>query len=414
MIITSNKYFGLILSIMCIIGLISCGGGGGGSNGVGVVETGTVSAALVDSASEDYAAVYVTINDIQFHLGGNENSPNNWKSIQGSVEYPVTVNLLELVNGVRLDLGLVELPAGHHTQMRLIIGDEAEQGTINLLSQSHPYANYVIIDKDPGDAVDPEIHELKIPSGDKTGIKIVGGYNIAANQTTELILDFDACRSIVEAGKSGQWHLKPTIKMGETAGYSIIKGKVTNETDVGLEGVLVSAQNFDSGASDAKDEVIVTASTLTDINGDYSLFVIPGIYNIVAFMDGYSTGVDRVEVEAGVVLNSVDHKLQSPAISKTVSGKVIIPTDGSELQYATLCFRQAIDELTCTAYIAGDVIEIKSVNVANGNGTDTDFNVSLPVGIYQLVSSTFGFTTLSNGIDLIIGSDPYTEDVIFN
>ena len=173
MIITSNKKFGLMLSIACILGLISCGGGGGGSSGVGVVETGTVSVALVDSASEDYAAVYVTINDIQFHLGGNENSPNNWKSIQGSVEYPVTVNLLELVNGVRLDLGLVELPAGHHTQMRLIIGDEAEQGTINILSQAHPYANYVIIDNDPGDAVDPEIHELKIPSGDKTGIKIV-------------------------------------------------------------------------------------------------------------------------------------------------------------------------------------------------------------------------------------------------
>lgn len=414
MIITSNKKFGLMLSIACILGLISCGGGGGGSSGVGVVENGTVSVALVDSASEDYAAVYVTINDIQFHLGGNENSPNNWKSIQGSVEYPVTVNLLELVNGVRLDLGLVELSAGHHTKMRLIIGDEAEQGTINILSQAHPYANYVIIDNDPGDAVDHEIHELKIPSGDKTGIKIVGGYNIAANQTTELILDFDACRSIVEAGKSGQWHLKPTIKMGETAGYSIIKGNITDETDAGLEGVLVSAQQFDSGASDAKDEVIVTASTLTDINGDYSLFVKPGTYNIVAFMDGYSTGVDRVEAEAGVVLNSVDYKLQSPATSITVSGKVIIPTDGSELQYATLSFRQEVDGVTCTACVAGEMIETKTVNVANGNGTDTDFNVSLPVGIYQLVSSTFGFDTLSNGIDLIVGPDPYTEDVIFN
>ena len=376
MAITSNKKFCLMLSIACILGFISCGGGGGGTSGVGVVETGTVSVALVDSASEDYAAVYVTINDIQFHLGGNENSPNSWKSIQGSIEYPVTVNLLELVNGVRLDLGLVELPAGHHTQLRLIIGDEAELHTINILSQSHPYANYVIIDNDPGAAVDPEIQELKIPSGDKTGIKIVGGYNIAANQTTELILDFDACRSIVEAGKSGQWHLKPTIKMGETAGYSIIKGKITDEADAGLEGVLVSAQQFYSGASDAKDEVIVTASTLTDINGDYSLFIKPGTYNIVAFMDGYSTGVDRVEAEAGVILNSVDYILQSTSTSKTISGRVIIPTNGSELQYAFLSFRQEVDAVTRTACIVGDVIEIKTVNIANGNGIDTDYNVS--------------------------------------
>ena len=413
MIITSNKKFGLMLLIACILGLISCGGGSGGSSGVGVVETGTVSVALVDSASEDYAAVYVTINDIQFHLGGNENSPNSWKSIQGSVEYPVTVNLLELVNGVRLDLGIVELPAGHHTQMRLLIGDEAEQGTINILSQAHPYANYVIIDNDPGDAIDPEIHELKIPSGDKTGIKIVGGYNISANQTTELILDFDACRSIVQAGNSGQWHLKPTLKLGEPKEYSIIKGKVTDVSG-GVEGVLITAQQFDDRALGEKDEVIVTASTLTDINGDYALFVEPGMHNIVAFKNEYSTGVDRVEAEAGAVLNSVDFNLLSPATSRTVSGKVIIPTDGSELQYATLSFRQEVDELICAACVAGDMIEIKTVNVANGNGVDTDFNITLPVGIYQLVSSTFGFGTLSSGIDLIVGPDPYTEDVIFN
>ena len=83
------------------------------------------------------------------------------------------------------------------------------------MSQAHPYANYVIIDKDPNDAIDPVSHELKVPSGDKTGVKIVGGYFISANQTTELILDFDACRSVVQAGNSGQWHLKPTIKLGE-------------------------------------------------------------------------------------------------------------------------------------------------------------------------------------------------------
>ena len=61
--ITSNKNFGLMLSIVCILGLIACGGsggeGGGGSNSIGIVESGTVSVALVDSASEDYAAVYI-------------------------------------------------------------------------------------------------------------------------------------------------------------------------------------------------------------------------------------------------------------------------------------------------------------------------------------------------------------------
>jgi hypothetical protein len=412
MIIQPNKYLSFIFSMVCILGLLSCGGGGGGSSSGGVVPTGTASVALVDSASEDYAAVYVTIRDIQFHLGGNENSSKSWRSIQQGIDYPVTVNLLELVNGVRLDLGIVELPAGHHTQMRLILDEVPEQGTINILSQAHPFANYVIIDKDPNDAINPVAHELKVPSGDKTGVKIVGGYYISANQTTELILDFDACRSVVQAGSSGQWHLKPTIKFGETPDYSIIKGKVIDGAG-GIEGVLVKAQQFNASVPDEEDEVIVTASTLTDINGDYSLFVEPGVHNIVAFMDGYSPGVNRVEVLAGGILNSADFNLIGPAASKTISGRVIIPTDGSELQYATLSFRQEVGGVTCTACVAGEKVEIKTVNVANGNGTDTDFNVSLPVDTYQLVSSTFGFDTLSNEINLIVDSGPHTEDVIF-
>ena len=293
MLLTSNKIFALILLPFCILGLISCGGGGGSSD-LGAVGTGTASVALVDSASEDYAAVYVTINDIQFHLGGNENSPNSWRSIHESIEYPVTVNLLELVNGVRLDLGIVELPAGHHTQLRLIIGNEAEQGTINILSQAHPYANYVIIDKDPDDAIDPEIHELKVPSGEKSGAKVVGGYVISENQTTELILDFDACRSIVQAGNSGLWLLKPTLKIGSTEDYPIVKGQVTDETDNGLEGVLVSAQQYNSVASDVKDKVTVVASTITDENGFYSLFVEPGAYNIVAFRSDRMPAFEKV------------------------------------------------------------------------------------------------------------------------
>jgi hypothetical protein len=408
--ITSNKNFGLMLSIACILGLIACGGsggGGGGSSSVGIVESGTVSVSLVDSASEDYAAVYVTIRDIQFHLGGNEKSSKSWKSIQESIEYPVTVNLLELVNGVRLDLGLVELSVGHHTQMRLIIGDEAEQGTINILSQDHPYANYVIIDEDPGDAIDPEIHELKVPSGDKTGTKIVGIYNIAANHTTELILDFDACRSVVQAGKSGQWLLKPTIKMGETPKYSIIKGQVTDgdvtgSEMLGLEGVLVSAQQYDSEASDVKEEVIVTASTLTDENGFYSLFVEPGDYNIVASRSDKNPVFEKVTVLSGQVLaaengDAVNFGLTTSSENGSIVGTVTIPGADTSEQYATLSFRQDADCIGCEP---NEKIEIKSLNVLNSQAFNPKPSNPLPTGQYSIVASTFGNDTETYSVEL--------------
>ena len=53
--ITSDKNFSLILSIVCIIGLTSCGGGGGGggdlvpSQPTGLTYTGVTSPAVIDS-----------------------------------------------------------------------------------------------------------------------------------------------------------------------------------------------------------------------------------------------------------------------------------------------------------------------------------------------------------------------------
>ena len=71
------------------------------------------------------------------------------------------------------------------------------------------YANYVI-------DTDENYQELKIPSGINTGIKIVHGFTISTDQTTELILDFNAEKSVVIADNSGNWLLKPTIKFEGT------------------------------------------------------------------------------------------------------------------------------------------------------------------------------------------------------
>lgn len=155
--------------------MAACSGGGGSGDDDG---TGTLSASMTDASSSDYKAVFVTIDEVQVHLGGNGNSPNNWKSLDMPIS-PLTVNLFDLVNGVREDLGLVDLAAGRYTQMRLVIGDSPNP-------DDHPFANYVVTNTET-----PVTHELKIPSGDKTGIKVVHGFTINPDEMTELILDFD-------------------------------------------------------------------------------------------------------------------------------------------------------------------------------------------------------------------------------
>ena len=167
----SFKSSGIIALLLTSLLIAACGGGGGSSSG----EVGTVSMSLTDARSNGFNAVYVTIDDVQVHMQGNDNNDNNWQSVSAPT-LPKTFNLYELTNGVREEIGLADLAIGSYTQMRLIIGTQKDAG-INILSEAHPYANYVI---DTDDAY----QELKIPSGINTGIKIVHGFTISADQTT--------------------------------------------------------------------------------------------------------------------------------------------------------------------------------------------------------------------------------------
>ena len=402
------KLFGWLFIALSFVMMSACSGGGGsGSTG-----TGTLALSLTDNSTEEYRAVYITIKNVEVHLGGNENSPNSWQTVDlpidpdtGLPKERLTVNLLELVNGVREDLGIAELKTGHYTQMRLIIDSESDD-TINILSQNHPHANYVIDQSNP-----TNIYELKIPSGFKTGVKIVGGFDINTDQTTELILDFDACRSVVQAGNNGQWLLKPTIKIASLEDFSIINGTVTatGDPDAGIEGALVSAQIFNGGLTVEKDddELIIQAATITDSNGKYKLFVTPGDYNLVVYAEAKVPDFRKVATTAGEVLEGTTAEDFTLGDSPTgaVSGSVTIPGADDE-QYATLSFRQEANCDDCEMY---EKIEIKAINIMDGS----TYSSGLPVGTYSLAASSFEYET-QNPDDFIITDGGDTDvDVTF-
>ena len=361
--------FTAISAILLLASLTACGGGGSGSN-----STGTLSLSLIDATTTEYKAVYVTIKEIQVH----RDDGSKWQVVATPNK---TYNLLELVNGVREHLGISELQTGFYTQMRLIIGDTADAG-INILSESHPFANYFV------DSLD-QYQELKIPSGPQTGIKI-HGFVINENETTELILDFVASKSIVQAGSSGKWLLKPTIKVLDTENYSIISGSVDT-----VEGVLVSAQIYDSAASDVKDEVLAQTATITEINGSYKIFVEPGTYNIVAYKEGNSPVCKRITADPDTI-NPLDFTISSASTGNIV-GSVLI-SGASDEQHVTLSFRQTV---SCDGIIADQQIEVASLNVAN----DNPYSVTLPEGDYSVVASTYGFGTQEHIEDVIASTD---------
>ncbi len=381
-----SRLWGWMILPFMVSMLISCGGDGGSSSSGGGGGTGTASLSLTDATIDGLKALYVTIEEVSVHRDEGE----GWEVI---AEPGQTYNLLELVNGVREEIGIAELETGHYTQLRMKLRDQPDD-EINILSELHPYGNYVIDDFD-------EYTKLKIPSGYQTGVKVVCGFDVNENQTTELVLDFDASRSIVEAGNSENLLLKPTIKVFELDEYSIISGTVTEEgATEGMGGVLVSAQVYNPIASDPKDEVVIQASTRTDENGSYSIFVAPGTYSVVAYKEGYDPACIEVVVVSDD-LRTKDFSLSS-AESGTVFGDVTI-VEGTGEQHVTFSFRQFVQ---CDESAEEKWIEVKSVNVANTLNYDAmDYQENLPVGNYLVVASSYGEITQSASIDLIADSD---------
>jgi len=365
-----NFWFGSRLALLflpLVIFSVSCGGGGGDSGSSG--STGTMNLSLTDQATTDYQAIYVTIAQVEVQKDGSA----GWQVVPLEFEKK-SVNLLVLVNGVREELALATLATGHYTQMRLILTDDPDD-SLNILSRRHRYGNYFIDNDD-------QPVELKIPSGFQTGIKIVKGFDISPNETTELILDFDAARSIVKAGSSGQWLLKPTVKVLETKECSIIQGSA------GQAEVLVSAQLYNSAATAKEDEVEVKAATVTDPSGNYKLFLeAPGSYTLVGYKDKYAPSYKSAKIVTAAATTYTENFTLASSDMGILTGDVPI-SGGATEQYATISIRKS-----ATVSGASEQIEIKSLNVANGGS----FSVSLPVGSYTAVISTDGKITRVEG-----------------
>jgi len=355
----------LFLCLLFGFSLAACGGSGGGDGG----GQGTISTSLTDSSTDEYQAVYVTIARVDVHHDGN----GTWQTV---AEPNKTYNLLELVNGVRESLGIATLDAGHYTQMRLIISETRQAG--------HPSANYVI-------DLNNDVHELKVSGGTNTGLKVVNGFVISENQKTELILDFDAMRSVVKAGSSGQYLLKPTVKAFESEDYAIVSGWVTDagtSPAVPLDGAMVTAQVTDAAQPDAKDQVVIEAGTLTDMNGEYALFLAPAEYNLVATQNGYVPDCIAINLQAATETTADFALVASPPTNNgSIDGTVTIADAGLD-QYATVDFQQ---DITCIDALVAEAITVKSINIADGG----IYSVALPAGDYRIVASTFGKETFT-------------------
>ncbi|MEZ4700584.1 MAG: DUF4382 domain-containing protein [Rhodothermales bacterium] len=108
------------------------------------------------------------------------------------MDEPVRLDLLKLRDGITTELANLPVLAGAYRQIRFIVGDSA----FVLLSDS-------------------TMEELKIPSGETTGIKLMDLPTFELDETDDLVtitIDFDAEKSFLKAGNSGKYIFKPVLK----------------------------------------------------------------------------------------------------------------------------------------------------------------------------------------------------------
>ncbi|MBW2566324.1 MAG: DUF4382 domain-containing protein [Deltaproteobacteria bacterium] len=368
-----------MVASLFVFTLAACSGGGSGSSATGDdasdggIGTGTLSLMLTDAqANECYKHVYVTIKEVRIHFTGNQNVEAGW------IVHPVgqTYDLMTLVDGVLAQLAIINLEIGQYTQMRLVIE--------TTKPEDHPYANY-IVHCAPDDT---ETHELKIPSGDQTGEKLVHPFTIVEDLTVDLILDFDAQRSVHVAGTSGKYILKPTIKVIDTKDNATITGLVHDDSGDWIEGARVTAQTHNGGPS------IVESGTQTDEDtGSYTMYVAPGTYCVVAykpppepFGTAYGpgcapTGPEPLEYNDILQIDFMGDTALTPTATNNVTGTV--QTFGNDV---TLSFRI----LGCGDAPCDDLIEVwwRTVLAVPEPYTPVDYTVGLPPGEYHVVAFT--------------------------
>jgi hypothetical protein len=141
-------------------------------------------------------------------------------------------------------------------------------------------------------------YDVKVPSGQQTGIKIFvePSIKVQGGLTSNLLLDFDLSQSFIlkgnmntPAGVKG-FNFKPVIRAVNQTTAGQISGMVSDTSEASIAEAAVWIE---------QDTVVTT--TYSDSTGGYAILgVEEGTYDLFAARDGYDTTmVEGLEVTAG-------------------------------------------------------------------------------------------------------------------
>lgn len=223
--------------------------------------------APVDDANVD--GVFLSITGVELR------GANGWETV-ATYEEPVSINILDYQEGKSYFLTEEELTAGTYTEARLMLNASVENGAPN--NNPGCYIRYK----------DGSSQELFVPSGAQSGYKVKGDFTLAPEGTVAVTLDFDVRKSIVSAGASQRYLLKPVVRLIANQNAAIIEGTYEG-VEAGSRLVVYAYEKGTYVATEAEADAETglrfanaVTSTSLDANGNFTLaFLNAGEYDLV-------------------------------------------------------------------------------------------------------------------------------------
>jgi hypothetical protein len=354
-----------------------------GSGNPQAAGSGTLAISLTDQPACGFDHVFVTVERVRVHASANaDDGSGGWTDI--AVDPVRKIDLLELTNGRFEELGVTPLPAADYTQVRLLLSPNPNGG---------PPANSVVPTNGSEIA-------LATPSAVQSGLKVIHPFTVEAGKRVDLVIDFDACRSIVRRG-NGTFGLKPVLTASVMEVTEIV-GYVDPAQDV-----TVTAQKNGT----------VVRGTQPEPDGSFRLAWLSAAdapYDVVFTAPGHATSVVRnVPVTQGTTTLSESAApiiLAESLTNPTASGNVGPPEARDDAVVRALQVVGTVPKVeVATANVddAGDY----SMTLPLASPQLADFSMTLPLvfapqsagGLYTLEASATDVAAQTANIDLNLG-----------
>ena len=234
-------------------GLVACGGSSSPE------QTGLLSLGVSDHPIHYAEKVCITFDDVELKSAGDGPA--------FLVELPETkVNLLDFqgMNAAPL-LFQEEVPAGEYAWARLIIdasmGSNGGVGDSGDPSTCDGNASYIVM----GEEGNTTTHNLYVPSGDLTGLKL-GGFTVPVNGSADFTAEWDLMKSITTPpGLDPDVVLKPHIRLVDNTEVGTLRGTVSTDL-AAAEGCEPAVYVYDNDNPDASDIGVAEAVASAIVN----------------------------------------------------------------------------------------------------------------------------------------------------